>query len=208
MSQDKQEYYKNEIVHSLAEAIKRGGRSLQSVPGLLAKCISEDLWVERDVNGQAVTYDKAEFKRFVESPYPNGLDTTIETIERLCSDEPEIKDFLAAAKRGKVGRPPKAQGQTDSRGKVNENVQNMHDYRSTGKTDYAYNRLRDDAPELHARVISGELSPHAAMIEAGFRPRKVSINMDNAESAYKTITGHMKPDVLRELIDLLNNWQE
>ena len=30
-------------------------------------------------------------------------------------------------------------------------------------------RLRKDAPEIHARVIAGELSPNAGMVEAGFR---------------------------------------
>ncbi len=33
-------------------------------------------------------------------------------------------------------------------------------------------RLRKDAPGLHRGVLAGELSPHAAMIEAGFRERR------------------------------------
>lgn len=35
--------------------------------------------------------------------------------------------------------------------------------------DAALRRLRKDRPDLHARVLDGELSAHAAMIEAGFR---------------------------------------
>jgi len=34
---------------------------------------------------------------------------------------------------------------------------------------YALRKLRRDAPAIHARVLAGELSPHAGMIEAGFR---------------------------------------
>ena len=34
--------------------------------------------------------------------------------------------------------------------------------------DKALRRLRDHRPDLHARVLAGELSPHRAMIE-GFR---------------------------------------
>lgn len=210
MSQDKQEYYKNEIVHSLADAIKRGGRSLQSVPGLLAKLIREDLWVERDVNGNAISYDRTEFRKFVESPYPEGLSTTIETIERLCGDEPEIKDFLAAAKRGKVGRPPKAMGQTDGRGNVrdDENPAESAGYYSSGKVDYRINRLRDEAPKLHSKVLFEGMSVNEAYIKAGFAPRRVAVNMNDAQSAYNTLTNNMPDDVLHELINLLNEWSD
>jgi hypothetical protein len=30
-------------------------------------------------------------------------------------------------------------------------------------------RLRRDAPAIHARVLAGELTPHAGMVDAGFR---------------------------------------
>jgi hypothetical protein len=38
----------------------------------------------------------------------------------------------------------------------------------------ALRRLRKDAPALHARVLAGEISPHAAMVQAGFRKRAKS----------------------------------
>jgi hypothetical protein len=34
---------------------------------------------------------------------------------------------------------------------------------------YALARLRKDRPDIHERVLAGEISPHAGMIEAGFR---------------------------------------
>jgi len=37
----------------------------------------------------------------------------------------------------------------------------------------ALRRLRKDRPDIHARVLAGELSPHAGMVEAGFRKRAV-----------------------------------
>ena len=212
MSQDRNEYYKNEIVHSLAEAIKRGGRSLGSVPGLLAKCISEDLWVERDVNGRIVRYDKTDFKRFVESEYPDGLSTTIETVKALCSDEPEILDFLAQANRGKVGAPI---GNTNAKKKVDArgNVGTKHGITMSSNTwendaSYALNRLREDRPDLHHKVIAKELSPNAAMIKAGFRKNRMAVNLDNPESARDTLIKHMDKSKLNDLIDLLIAWQE
>jgi hypothetical protein len=35
--------------------------------------------------------------------------------------------------------------------------------------DKALRQLRDHRPDLHSRVLEGKLSPHRAMIEAGFR---------------------------------------
>ena len=36
---------------------------------------------------------------------------------------------------------------------------------------YALRRLREQRPDVHARVLAGEISPHAGMVEAGFRKR-------------------------------------
>jgi len=45
--------------------------------------------------------------------------------------------------------------------------------RPSGNSSAAFiRRLRKDRPDIHARVLSGEITPHAGMIEAGFR-RKV-----------------------------------
>lgn len=44
-----------------------------------------------------------------------------------------------------------------------------------GNTDeYAIAKLRKDAPAIHQRVLDAELSPHAGMIEAGFRNKRAS----------------------------------
>jgi hypothetical protein len=43
----------------------------------------------------------------------------------------------------------------------------------TGTSAAAFlRRLRKDRPDIHARVLAGELSPHAGMIEAGFRKKR------------------------------------
>lgn len=128
----------------------------------------------------------------------------LEAFKLLGRDEPEIIDFLAAAKRGKVGRPPKVKGQTDAKGNVSDSdgLKRIDD-----GVEYAYNRLRNDAPELHKKVLSGEISAHAAMVKAGFRNKRRAVNMDNAESALGTLTSHMSHETLDELIDLLIEWR-
>ena len=63
-------------------------------------------------------------------------------------------------------------------------------------------RLRKNKPELHERVITGDLTPHAAMQEAGFLPKRRNVNMYDPESAAGTIAKHMDRDKIAELITL------
>ena len=50
---------------------------------------------------------------------------------------------------------------------------NVH-IRPSGNSRAAFlRRLRKARPDIHARVLAGELSPHAGMIEAGFRKKPV-----------------------------------
>lgn len=58
-------------------------------------------------------------------------------------------------------------------GKVNDGkiLDNIKSFASGTSSEYALQKLRADAPELHKRVIDGKLSPHAAMIEAGLIER-------------------------------------
>jgi hypothetical protein len=46
--------------------------------------------------------------------------------------------------------------------------------RPSGNSRAAFlRRLRKDRPDIHARVLAGELSPHAGIVEAGFRKKPV-----------------------------------
>jgi hypothetical protein len=49
---------------------------------------------------------------------------------------------------------------------------NINSSRPSGTSKaYALRRLRKDRPDLHTRVLAGEISAHAGMVEAGFRKR-------------------------------------
>jgi hypothetical protein len=51
-----------------------------------------------------------------------------------------------------------------------ENDVNNCSKRPWGNSEsYAHRKLRKDRPDLHARVLAGELAAHAGMVEAGFR---------------------------------------
>lgn len=205
----------------LAEAIRRGGRSLGSVPGLLERVLQENAWQKRIIDNREIVV--REFRAFVELEYPEGLGTTIETLQSLCQHHKELYDFLANVKRGEVGRPPKPDQESeymvDARGnvvKTHDNIMNNSKPIQQGTSaEYAYNKLRDEAyhddgsvkdkrvAAIHKQVLAGEISPHRGMVQAGFRKRKVAVNMDDTESAARTIRKHMEPALIVELIDLL-----
>lgn len=61
-------------------------------------------------------------------------------------------------------------------------------------------RLRRDRPDLADEVASGEKSVGAAVVEAGWRPRYVSIRVDSADEAIRALLRHL---TRKELEDAL-----
>ena len=93
---------------------------------------------------------------------PEGLGTELETIKRLCRDDVEAVGLI-----DQVTARPKHVHASDS--------DNVTITKRGNRADAALRRLRKDRPDLHERVLAGELSPHAAAVEAGFRKRAISI---------------------------------
>jgi hypothetical protein len=50
--------------------------------------------------------------------------------------------------------------------------------KSSDTATYALRRLKRDHPELADKVVAGELSPHAAAVQAGFRRRRITVPAD------------------------------
>jgi len=92
---------------------------------------------------------------------------------RVCRDTPHALDAVDRALQD--GQRPGA------RADLVDNVNEVH--RPDGNaTSAALRRLRKDRPDLHALVLEEQLSAHAAMVQAGFRPRTATIRLDNVES--------------------------
>ena len=75
---------------------------------------------------------------------------------------------------------PVERGKMGGRGHKASN--NITSFRGTDPT-YALARLKRDRPDLLERVKSGELSPHAAAVEAGFRKKTFTIPADPQKAA-------------------------
>lgn len=116
------------------------------------------------------------FEKFVSEPVPiGGLGTTVDRLKTYCRDDIKALDAITEATQKKpTGRPPKEDRE------IVDNVNDLSERPTGNSRERALRKLRKDAPELHKRVLSNELSCHAAMIEAGFRKKRTPLDDLNA----------------------------
>lgn len=167
------------VVSSLRTSLTSGASGLDNVPRLIKRAIREDCWRahEIELTGEIATFDR--FEDFVTTPPLEGLGASIETLKRLCTDDTEAADMIDEAIRNRPGNP-------------HLTLDNVQGYVAapTGNTaSQALRRLRDQRQDLHARVIAGELSPHRAMVEAGFRPKTITVPVDPDRAARTLFRG-------------------
>ena len=184
------------LVDALGSSLRYGGSALNQVPDLVKRIIREEAWREFVTQrGELVRHDR--FVDFVTTPPLKGLGATMNLLKRICADDPEALDLIDQAMQQEHG------GDRRSGGFKRDNVTLETPRRQAGNSkDYALRKLRKDAPELHAEVLARRLSPHAAMVKAGFRPKTFTVRRD-PESAARTLRKHMSPDDLRTLARLL-----
>ena len=60
--------------------------------------------------------------------------------------------------------------------------------------DAGRRRLRKDRPDLHERVLSGELSVHAAMVEAGFRKPTATVPKNDVDAITRWLRKNLTTD--------------
>ncbi len=182
------------LVEMLGSALQRGGNALESVPGLLKRLLTEKSWREFVTQrGELVQHDR--FADFVTTAPLRGIGASVELIRRIVADDIEALDLLDQALQNK---PHTHLSTPDS------DISTIRDPNQRGTTkDYALRKLRADAPELHAEVLAGNLSAHAAMVQAGFRPRTFTVRADSPKSVAATLRRQLDPGALAELAQLL-----
>lgn len=159
-----------QVVRALGLSIRSGGAGLKNVPLLVRRVIGEGRWRERavGVGNRAIAYD--DFARFVADPPLEGLGTDITTIRRLCADDPEALDLIDRVGQRPVGQPSKEV--------IVDNVHNNQTRPTGNRADRALRALRAHAPDIHAEVLAGGLSPHGGMVKAGLRRPTATFPLD------------------------------
>jgi hypothetical protein len=185
-------------VNTLVQALNEGA-SLANVPGLLKQVIRSEMWKRRLVKqtGEIVEYRR--FAEFVEDNPPAGLHTTLSTLIKICKDyqDMEAVDMLAKVSVGRQGE------RTD----LVDNINDVAGRPAGTSAGYTMRRLAKDAPELHAQVIAGSLTPNQAAIEAGFRRSKFQMPED-ASAAGRYLATRVDRAWLQAMIDAYDQAQE
>lgn len=177
------------LVDALSSALDSGGHGLSNVPVLLKRLLAEEGWREFEtVRGEVVRHER--FEEFVAAPPLKGLGAEISLIKRIVADDPEAVDLLDRVLQRQVGRPRE----------IVDNVHNSKGRPSGNSQARALRRLRKDAPELHAEVIAGRLSAHAAMVKAGIRTRTISVPVEHPDRVAAALRRHMTQEQLEELV--------
>lgn len=186
----------NVLVEMLGSALRHGGTALNDVPALLKRVLTEESWrVFRTRQGQLIEYDGRpghRFTDFVSNPPLAGLGADVELVRRVIADDAKALTALDDALKGKPGRPKK----------TSNNIRGFQRKQGTS-ADQALRRLQHDRPDLHAKVLAKELSAHAAMIQAGFRPRTITVRTDQPDRIAATLRRQLDPETLSAVARLL-----
>lgn len=192
---------KNQLVPLLHSALVGGVVGLSNVPGLLRLILIDELWKERVIpeTGEVTKFES--LIDFVQAPPPVGLGTDFETLWQSCSDDPSLLDLLDQAAQRERGAPKKKKV-IDRKIKNVDTIHNIPERPSGTSRQAGLRQLRKHSPEMHAKVLAGELSINTALVQAGLRTKHITVFVD-PERAAKTIKKAFSDEQLTELIALL-----
>ncbi len=154
------------IINGLLIAMHDGEAGLSLVPAIIKRVIEENMWQHFVVESTREDVTHLRFIDFITAKPLRGLGTDKKMLQHICADDIEVVNLIDIAVQNKVGA-----------NQYSEGVDNVHKQnRPTGNDrQRALRKLRTDAPKLHAEVLAGKLSPHAAMVQAGFRPKTFTV---------------------------------
>ena len=179
-----------DLVCGLIEDHFNGGLDEEKDPHRFRKMIEEGADVSLDKLG-AVVLDPDRFPHRNEKDYSQQLDRM----------RKRVRELTEGVAWNRVGGSKKI----DLR---EYNIHPEKDLAPKGRArDRALRKLREDAPELHARTMlpkghPDRLTPHGAMVRAGFWPRTFTVRPEPT-SAARTLRKHMTPEQCAELARLL-----
>jgi hypothetical protein len=214
------------ICKNLARAISAGDHSFNTVPALLEDVIENGRWLDR-INPYSevrIEMKPHEFRRFIEMSTPEGLATTDAEVRRYLGT-PRLIDLYNKATVSDRGASEGEKRNPDGLNQhhwINPNNVRVNppepdpvvipirardrssEPKAGNSAGYALRRLSRDRPDLHAQVIAGEVTPHGAMVLAGFAPKQITIP-DDPVNAARRLAKHFHGERLDALIAALES---
>jgi len=187
------------LVEALGSSLRSGDHGLKAVPGLVKRVLAEDAWRSFVTQrGELVEYDH--FEEFVATPPLKGLGASLDLVRTLVRDDPLALDLFDQATRSAHG----GDRHSDAFKLDDIKLEGSQMAAPTGTSREAgLRRLRKDRPDLHAEVLAGALSTHAAMVKAGFRRRALTVPVDTPENMARALRRNLPPEAVTELAKLL-----
>lgn len=185
------------LVEALGSALREGEHGLKTGPALLVRVLREESW-RSFVTQRGEQVEHQAFEQFVTTPPLKGLGASMRLIEKMIEsiegkgERAEAQDLLDQAVQTQHG---------GDRSKL-DNIQ-LAGYPSGTSKEAGLRRLRKDRPDLHAEVLAGALSTHAAMVKAGFWRKKITVPVDTPQNAARALRRNLTPEAVEELARLL-----
>jgi len=181
-----------DIIVSLRRAMRSGGAGLKSIPGLLRKVMEEEMWEEFYDDVDERNYHARDFLSFIKDKVPEGLGSSVLQLAGMCVNDKVLKGKILSAGNVEIKPGPPEGNQNAAKGETTHAT--VMDGKATqGNTQtYALRKLEHDAPETFKKVMQGEISANAGMIEAGFRKKTATIEA-TPEGIARYIMRHMTP---------------
>jgi hypothetical protein len=186
-------------VAALSSAIHFGGSGLSDVPVLIERVIKDGSWKIFQNELSADPFINETFEEFVTAKPMKGLGASKKLVERLVQGTPAAKlvrdAFMSPPNPDGLNQYSEERGSTNNRSRTTK--------QGTSR-DYTLDRLQRNAPELFDAVQRNELSPNAAAIKAGFRPKTFTVRADKPESIAATLRRQLSPEVLALVAKMLS----
>jgi hypothetical protein len=176
------EVEKGQLCQSTIESLYEATGGMKQFPGLLKKIIANKAWERRLSKGKVV--ELASLRELITEKPVRGWGEDVRTVEAVIKDDPECLAMFRDAMKSERGGD-----HTTPEGKQQAKRTNSTDCKTiTGTTRaYSIDRVkRECEPEIVARVMSGKMSPNAALVKAGIREnRQVYVPKEPAKAVEK-----------------------
>jgi hypothetical protein len=173
------EVEKGQLCQSTIESLYEATGGMKQFPGLLKKIIANKAWERRLSKGKVV--ELASLRELITEKPVRGWGEDVRTVEAVIKDDPECLAMFREAMKGQEGGDKRSQEATTRNNVTGDEI-------VTGNSRaYSIDRVkRECEPEVVAKVMSGEISPNAALVKAGIREnRQVYVPREPAKAVEK-----------------------
>jgi hypothetical protein len=173
------EVEKGQLCQSTIESLYEATGGMKQFPGLLKKIISNKAWERRLSKGKVI--ELASLRELITEKPVRGWGEDVRTVEAVIKDDPECLAMFNEAMKLKPGT------RTDLATNSSEDAEHTRNTIHGTTRAYSIERVKKECePEVVAKVMSGEMSPNAALVKAGIREnRQVYVPKEPAKAVEK-----------------------